>query len=203
VFAGADWVTGRHAVRMRVHLDAELGIPLVPSFLVAYMSIYLLFVGVPFVLRTRREVASLAIALALTILVAGVGFLLVPATLAWSPAPDVGHWAPLLRLADRMNLTYDLVPSLHVAMSVVCIEAFARRAGQRTTVLLRGWGILIAASTVLTHQHHLLDAITGYALALVIARRRDWAPLAPQERVAGKVGGDAATHNPSGALGMG
>ena len=129
VFVGADWLTAHRATRVRVHLDAELRLPLVPVFLIAYMSIYLLFLAVPFVLRTRREAASLATAQFITILVAGVGFLLIPGQLAYAPPGDLGVWGPLLHSADRLNLDYNLVPSLHVAMSVVCIEAFSRRAG--------------------------------------------------------------------------
>jgi hypothetical protein len=29
---------------------------------------------------------------------------------------------------------------------------------------------LIAASTLLTHQHHVVDAVTGYGLALIVSR---------------------------------
>lgn len=171
VFVGADWLTVHRAIRVRVHLDGELRLPLVPVFLIAYMSIYLLFLAVPFVLRTRREAASLAIAQFITILVAGIGFLLIPGQLAYAPPRDLGVWGPLFRSADRLNLDYNLVPSLHVAMSVVCIEAFSRRAGLTGRIALRGWGVLIAASTLLTHQHHVLDVVTGYGLAMAVVAR--------------------------------
>lgn len=174
VFVGADWLTAHHAARVRVHLDAELWLPLVPGFLIVYMSIYLLFLAVPFVLRSRREAASLAIAQFVTIFVGGLGFLLIPARLAYHPHGDLGRWGPLFHLADRLNLDYDLVPSLHVAMSVVCIEAFVRHAGATGKIVLRSWGLLIAVSTLLTHQHHVLDVVTGYALAMAVAVRQDW-----------------------------
>jgi membrane-associated phospholipid phosphatase len=171
VFVGADWLTAHHAARVRVHLDAELRLPLLPIFLVVYMSLYLLFLAVPFVLRTRREAASLAIAQFVTILAAGVGFLLIPGQLAYASPGDLGGWGPLFHFADRLNLDYNLVPSLHVAMSIVCIEAFARYASPGGKVALRSWGLLIAASTLLTHQHHLLDVVTGYGLAMAVAAR--------------------------------
>jgi membrane-associated phospholipid phosphatase len=176
VFVGADWFTAHRAARMRVHFDSELRIPLVPFFLIAYMSLYLFFLAVPFVLRTRRETASLAIAQSVTILVAAVGFLLIPGQLAYAPPGDLGGWRPLFHVADRMNLDYNLVPSLHVAMSIVCIEAFARHASAAGKIALRSWGLVIAASTLLTHQHHVLDVVTGYCLAMAVAARRDWVP---------------------------
>lgn len=171
VFVGADWLTAHRALRVRIHLDAELRLPLVPMFLVAYMSIYVLFLAWPFVLRTRREAASLAIAQLVTILIAGICFFLIPGQLAYAPPGDLGSWEPLFRFADRLNLDYNLVPSLHVAMSIVCIELFSRHAGLAGKIALRGWGLLIAASTLLTHQHHLLDVVTGYGLALAVTAR--------------------------------
>jgi membrane-associated phospholipid phosphatase len=168
VYGGADWITAQRAARIRIHLDAELSIPLIPWFTLGYMSIYLLFAIAPFVLRTRRELNRLALAQALTILVASIGFLLVPAQLAFPPPQDLGPWESLFRFADRLNLDYNLVPSLHVALSVICVELFAPHATMSIRLALRGWGLLIAASTILTHQHHLLDVVTGYGLALAM-----------------------------------
>jgi hypothetical protein len=86
VFVGADWFTAHRALRVRVHLDAELHIPLIPAFTVVYMSIYALFLAAPFVLRTRREIITLAIAQAWATSIAGICFLLIPAQLAY-PQP--------------------------------------------------------------------------------------------------------------------
>jgi hypothetical protein len=170
VFVGADWVAGHRALRVRVHLDAELHIPLIPSFTLIYMSIYALFLAAPFVLRSRREITTLAISQALAISLAGICFLLIPAQLAYSPPADsqLGIWKGLFNFADRLNLDYNLVPSLHVALSIICIELFALHASFAGKCLLRAWGLLIAISTILTHQHHLLDAVTGYLLAFVV-----------------------------------
>jgi membrane-associated phospholipid phosphatase len=130
------------------------------------MSIYALFLAVPFVLRTRREITTLAIAQAGAILAGGIGFLLIPGRLAYAPPRELGIWKPLFQFADRLNLDYNLVPSLHVALSVACIEMFVPNTTALGKTLLRGWGILIAASTLLTHQHHVVDVVTGYLLAL-------------------------------------
>ena len=172
VFVGADWFTANRALRVRVHLDAELHIPLIPSFTLVYMSIYALFLAAPFVLRTRREITTLALTQALAISIAGICFLLIPGQLAYTPPTDVqlGVWKGLFNFADQVNLDYNLVPSLHVALSIICIELFAVYAGRGGKFLLRAWGFLIAASTVFTHQHHLVDAVTGYLLAFVVVK---------------------------------
>jgi hypothetical protein len=172
VFVGADWLTAHRMARVRVHLDVELKIPLIPSFTLIYMSLYALFIAAPFVLRTRLEISALAVAQALTIFVAGICFLFIPARLAF-PTPsdsELGIWRALFRYADRLNLDYNLVPSLHVALSFVCIELFAPRAAPGGRFLLRTWGGLIGIATVLTHQHHVVDAVTGYLLAWVAVK---------------------------------
>ena len=170
VYGGADWLTAQRQARVRVHFDFELRIPLVPAFTLGYMSIYFLFIGAPLILREREAIGRLARQLSVTIALAGIGFLLVPGALAYPPPQDLGVWEKLFRFADWLNLDYNLVPSLHVALSVVCLEHFAARASAEGTWLLRVWGMLIAVSTLFTHQHHLLDVLTGYALALGVVR---------------------------------
>ncbi len=139
---------------------------------VFYMSLYLLFVLAPFVVRTRREFRALVATMAVLILGSGIGFLLVPAELAFPPPSEgeLGIWAGLYHCADRLNLTYNLVPSLHVAFAVVCVAVFSPRAPRGIKILLWSWALLIAASTVLIHQHHILDVISGWLLALVCVR---------------------------------
>jgi membrane-associated phospholipid phosphatase len=172
VYGGADAVAARHRLRVPVHLPAELRIPLVPAMTAAYMSLYALFALAPFVLRPRRELRAFVLTLAVVIAVAGIGFLLLPAELAFPPPveEDLGRWSGLFHLADDLNLTYNLVPSLHVAFAVACAGAFSRQASRRASAGLWCWAALIAAATVLTHQHHLLDVVTGWLLAVAGVR---------------------------------
>lgn len=178
IYGGANWITSQHATRVRIHFDFELQLPLVPAFTLIYMSIYGLFLAVPFVLRTRREIKTMVVAQTTTILISGICFLLVPAKLAFPQPTDsqLGMWRELFLLADQLNLDHNLLPSLHVALSVVCIEMFSPRAGLGGKIILRSWGVAIAAATWFTHQHHLADAVTGFLLALAIvkiSRRRN------------------------------
>lgn len=172
VYGGADLLTAHRSLRLAVHLPGELQIPFVPAMTVFYMSLYLLFLLAPFVIRTRREFRALVATIAVVILGGGLGFLLIPAELAF-PLPsegDLGLWGGLYHCADRLNLTYNLLPSLHVAFAVVCVAVFSPRAPRAIKILLWSWAVLIAASTVLIHQHHVLDAVTGWLLALVCVK---------------------------------
>src|SRR5262249_1077706 len=103
VYHGANWLTELRSHRIRVHLDAELAMPFLPPFILAYLSIDLVFVPAPFILRSRRELQALALTLAAVIGIAGIGFLLFPAELAYPPC-DPGAWFALFALAREMTL---------------------------------------------------------------------------------------------------
>jgi membrane-associated phospholipid phosphatase len=172
VYGGMDALTARRSLRVPIHCAAELRIPFIPAMTAFYMSLYLMFALAPFVLRTRREIRAFILTLAVAILCGGVGFLLIPAELAFAPPreADLGAWAGLFHLADTLNLTYNLVPSLHVTFAAVCASVLGAHASTAGKVLLWTWAVLIAASTVLIHQHYLLDVATGWMLAVVAVR---------------------------------
>jgi membrane-associated phospholipid phosphatase len=172
IYGGADALTAHRSFRVPVHCTAELRIPFVPAMTVAYMSLYLLFLLAPFVLRTRREFRAAVFTLAVIIACGGIGFLLFPAQLAFAPPQEgeLGAWVGLYHFADALNLTYNLLPSLHVAFAVACVAIFSPRASGTGKALLWSWAILIAASTVLIHQHHVLDVATGWLLAVACVR---------------------------------
>ena len=169
IFAGTDFITSRRTWRVPIHFEAERQIPFVPAAVWAYMTIYALFLMAPFVLRSPRELIALAATHAAIVLIAGVGFLLVPAELAYPPPigfPDQGVTSTLYRLADSLNLEYNLAPSLHVALSVSCVAVYGRRADRSGRLILWSWAIAVALSTILTHFHHVLDAVSGFALGV-------------------------------------
>jgi membrane-associated phospholipid phosphatase len=175
VYIGADWLTGLRTERVRIHLDAELNIPFIPSSILVYRSIDLMFLLAPFILHTRTEIRALTLALAIVTGIAGVGFLLLPAEPAYPPRAP-GIWDPLYAWNHRIVLTYNMAPSLHVALSIVTLSAYGLRRGKIGKVLLGAWGAAIALSTLLTHQHHLFDVLTGLILGwgahLLVYRRQ-------------------------------
>jgi membrane-associated phospholipid phosphatase len=166
VYGGAWYVTSLRTDRVAVHMDWELDIPLWPAVVLVYESIFVAFAMPPFVMRTPRELQALGWTLSVVILVAGVGFLLFPAELAFAPIDaDLGFWTLPVQTALLLNLaTYNLAPSLHVALSVACIAMYTSYAERRGTIALWLWACAIAASTMLLHQHHVVDVVTGWTL---------------------------------------
>jgi membrane-associated phospholipid phosphatase len=168
VYGGADYLTGLRSHHLQLFVPQELSIPLWPWTIVIYDSLYLLFVLAPFLLTTKESFRRLALTAAGTIVAAGVCFLLLPARLGF-PAPVVtGPFKSIFAISDRVNLDYNLVPSLHVALAMICLQAFWIGRSPRIRVVLAIWGAALALSTLFTHQHHLLDVIAGAGLARVM-----------------------------------
>jgi membrane-associated phospholipid phosphatase len=172
IYGGADYLTGLHDFRVRLHLTAELGMPFVPAMVVFYNSMHLAYLIAPFILRTRPEMHAMALTWAAITLCGGVVFLLLPSEDAFAAPPDsaLGPWRDMFRLADQANLRFNSCPSMHVAWAIVCIDVYAGLAGRLDRLWLWSWGIGMLLSTLLLHQHHLADAVGGVALALLGSR---------------------------------
>jgi membrane-associated phospholipid phosphatase len=164
VYGGADWLTEQRSERVRLHFDAELGLPFVPEFLAVYMSLNLLFPLTPFILRRGAELRALIVALFVVTGIAGLGFLLLPADPAYAPTALDGFWADAFAFNRRIILRHNLAPSLHVAFSTILLAAFGTGRSKLARSLLAAWGALIVASTLLIHEHHIVDVVTGFLL---------------------------------------
>ena len=165
VFGATDYVTGQRAHHLGLFVPAELAIPLWPPAILLYDSLYVLFLMAPFILRTGDAYRRLAITASATILISGLCFLLIPAKLGFAAPIVTGPFKAIFELSDRINLDYNLVPSLHVGLAVVFLLAFLPRAPR----LMRGglivWGLALASSTLFTHQHHVIDVAAGAGVA--------------------------------------
>ena len=122
VYGGADYLAGLRNNRLRVDFAFEQNLPFVAELSPVYSSLYFMFLTVPFVVRRKEQVWSYARTMAAITVVAGICFLLLPAELAFR-LPTRDRDLPLFfRLADWLNLTYNLCPSLHVAYAVYHAE---------------------------------------------------------------------------------
>jgi membrane-associated phospholipid phosphatase len=171
VYGGANWVTGLHHYRVRLWTGADLAIPFVPAAAAIYLSLYPMFWLTPLILHTRDELRSLAKSLAWLIVVSGIGFLLFPGADAFPTQSPAGIGGTLFSFADRLNMTHNYLPSLHVGMAVVCAYVYSQTCSQRLAAICWLWAAAIAVSTLLTHQHYLADVVTGAALGLIFAAK--------------------------------
>ena len=166
VYGGADYITATRDFRIRVDFDFEQRLPFVPELILVYSSIYLMFAVVPFVFRAKRELWSFVGMMVSVTCVAGIGFLAMPSEIQFVVPADHGMFPGVFRIADSVNLTYNLCPSLHVGYAAMGAEAFRRR-DSRFRLPFHLWALSIAMSAWLTYQHHALDIVVGYSLGVI------------------------------------
>jgi membrane-associated phospholipid phosphatase len=169
-YGGADYLTARRSGPARIYFAWELAIPFWLPAILLYDSQYVVFLIAPFVLRTKAAIDTLAASLIVATTAAGLCFLVAPCQIGFVPPSVAGPLAPLFVMTDAINLDYNLVPSLHVAFAGLCAAAFGAATPRWIRALWFLWASLVALSTLLTHQHHVVDVATGVALAWASAR---------------------------------
>lgn len=168
VYGTCDIVASLHSHRVPLYFEFERELPFVPVMTLAYCSLYAMFLFVPFILRTQREVHAMFCTYAAEVGIAGLCFLALPVEPTFPPDPETGVFGPLFDAADGLNMTYNLFPSIHVAFAASAAVILGNRGGRG--ILLGVWAALVCASTVLVHQHHLADVAGGLVLAFVCIR---------------------------------
>ena len=169
VFYGADAWAAQRAGRWQIYADWELAIPYWPAAYPLYHSVFLLPVLLACKVRSASQLRHWERAMATAIVLAGAGFVLLPAELGFAPA-DPGAWSPVAQFTGLVAGRYNLLPSLHVALSLLTLRWLWPLAGSRLRLALGWWWLMLVASVLLTHQHHLADVLSGAALGAWLGR---------------------------------
>jgi membrane-associated phospholipid phosphatase len=166
VYPGANWFASLRPAPQKLYLRAELALPFVPQFIWLYLSMYLLFLLPVFFMRPD-QLRLLAKRLIVATLIAGICFLLIPAKLGFvRELPDAVFYRSIFDQMFRIDHPFNLVPSLHVIYSTTIMLAIIENARTWLKPLLAVWLTLILASTLLVHQHHVLDVISGLLVSI-------------------------------------
>ena len=167
VYSTCNWITSLRPNVGSFYFAWERHIPFVPAMILPYMSIDLFFIGSPFLARSPRELRTLAARITTAILVAGACFLILPLKFAFDRPHVDGLLGLIFNNFRNLDKPFNEFPSLHIALWAILADIYLRH----TRGLLRGliavWFILIALSTVLTYQHHVIDILGGFALAII------------------------------------
>ena len=171
VYPTCNWVTNQRADALGLYFSAELNIPFVPQFVWAYLSLYLLFLIPPFFLIHQR-MNILGRQLIAVTLFCGLVFLLLPTQLGFERTiPADPFYSALFANLFAIDLPHNMVPSLHVAFSALILFTLLRDSRSAAAKAIFGaWLVLICASTIFVHQHHLLDVATGLLVAAFFYR---------------------------------
>lgn len=143
----------------------EQHIPFVAWFIVPYWSVDLFFVAAPFVCRDDVELRCLRNRIALSIIVAGICFVVMPLTLQFHRPEPFGPFAPLMASLYSFDKPHNLFPSLHIALRTILAALFVSKTGGIMRIVTHVWFSLIGFSTLFTWQHQLADVAGGFLLA--------------------------------------
>jgi len=166
VYPICNWLTSQRPHIFKLYFESELSVPFVPEFFWAYISMSILFLMPPFFLGVSG-LKILGKQLVSATFFSGLIFLFFPAKLGfWRSAPEEPIYGSLFANLFLIDMPYNMVPSLHVVFSALIVFAITDIS---KTILVKsawwGWLILICMSTLLVHQHHLLDLIAGLVVA--------------------------------------
>jgi hypothetical protein len=181
VFFGADGLTASHSRRVVLNGAWEVAIPYWPGAWWPYASVLILPALCLALLPDAASVRRWEHRMLWAVAIGGLGFVLLPADLAYAPEPGTGlpAWAALVKWLAG---THNLFPSLHVALGLLCPQALwvvarSHRANLAVSVASRAglaaWAALLVPAVLLTHQHHVVDAVGGLVLAFALVR---WGP---------------------------
>jgi 1-acyl-sn-glycerol-3-phosphate acyltransferase/protein-tyrosine phosphatase len=168
VYGGCNRITAQRTDVGVWYFEWERSLPFWAPMIVPYLSIDLFFIVAPFLCRDRDEVRMFTKRVALAIAVAGVCFLSMPLTFAFD-RPRVDGWpGALFQAFGSLDRPFNLFPSLHITLAVILLDTYWRRTSGAVRGLVATWFALIGVSTLLTYQHHVVDAAGGLALAVVV-----------------------------------
>lgn len=171
VYAGSGHLLAQLPDRsIPLHFAWEKDIPLVPWMIWPYLSLFSLYL-LPLLHLSPQEMRRLARQSVLAVGVAGILFVAMPTQAGFPPTAVTGLHEPLFRLITLVDTPFNLMPSLHVTgAALIVLGCCTARLGLRAIWMYRLWLATLALSTVLVHQHHLIDVIGGFALALAVRR---------------------------------
>jgi len=172
VYPTCNWLTSLRGEYFSLYFPGELNVPFVPEFIVVYISMYVLFAMPPFFLRVT-ELTALGKQLIAGTLFSGLIFMILPARLGFvRQVPEHGLFGPIYSNMFAVDMPHNMVPSLHVVFSALILLALAgATAGERYRLLWYGWLMVICVSTLLVHQHHLIDVVAGLVLVFLLRQK--------------------------------
>lgn len=99
----------------------------------------------------------------------GIVFLLFPSVLGFERVIPNEAYRNLFENIFALDLPHNMAPSLHIVYSgaiLLAIFQSSEKKGIKAFAML--WLLFISLSTLLVHQHHLIDIFLGYILVILL-----------------------------------
>jgi protein-tyrosine phosphatase len=148
----------------------ERHIPFLPWTILPYWSSDLLYALSLFICRTGGELDLHGKRLVAIQLFAIACFLAFPLRCAFQRPMVAGWEGDLFSALGSFDQPFNQAPSLHVALAAILWVRYRAHSSGLLRISLAAWLLLVAASSLTTHQHQFIDVPTGlWAGVLVIA----------------------------------
>ena len=157
---------GPNRIFLRTPLDQ--GIPVVPVFVIPYVSLtpYIAATMALLLLLRARLFRSAALAMIIAWLVSYAFYFFLQSYVARPELTGTDPLTALIRTVYASDQPYNDFPSLHTSLSTI-VAVHWWRVDRRAGLVAGAWTLLIVASTVLIHQHYLADLVGGLVLAAI------------------------------------
>lgn len=178
VYFSSDLLQGQGVLLPETALDRAIAYTDAAIWL--YLSFFVL-IPYAYLAADAARVRWLARAMALSALMCGVVFLLYPTTLAYPPVGEGGAWSTqALRLLQAADSAQNCLPSLHGALTLLCVWALCDRRHRLRSALAVVLGVAICYAIIALRRHVSIDLAAGLFVGVaggMLARMRVfWAP---------------------------
>lgn len=166
VYFGTSYLVSPERAPLALFFDWETRIPLVSWMIWPYLTLFTLFC-VPLVQMTSDEMHRLTLQSTIPLLTAGVCFVVIPCRIGFPPAEIDGWHRLVFDFLWAVDNPRNLVPSLHIAFSTLILLGARQVTIARLRPFYLAWLVVMACAVILVHQHHILDVVTGIAIAMI------------------------------------
>jgi membrane-associated phospholipid phosphatase len=153
----------------KIYFDWEPNIALIDWMIVPYLSLIFLFLPHMFILN-KDEARRLGMAFSFCTISAFSVFMIYPCQLGFERQIPAGNFAEIYDAVFLIDQPHNLFPSLHVSFAMLYLISIFSKLKLIWRTLFSGWILVVIASTFFTHQHHIIDIISGLILAVVAAK---------------------------------
>ncbi|KAB8059843.1 inositol phosphorylceramide synthase [Janthinobacterium sp. FT14W] len=164
VYFSSDLLQGQGALLPETAIDRAIAYN--DGAIWLYLSFFIL-IPYAYLAADAARVRWLARAMALSALACGAVFLLYPTTLAYPPVGEGSAWSTqALRMLQAADSTQNCLPSLHGALTLLCVWALCDRRHLLRSALAALLGISICYAIIALRRHVSIDLAAGLAVGV-------------------------------------
>ena len=159
-------LSGMQATRYPLYFDWERNIPFLWLAVPIYFSLDLAVTLFPLWFNNWKEAMAPALTLIAQTLIAAPFFVLIPIATGYENTLDGGIWGQTLfnPLGTKHISLWNHAPSLHVAYVFTIAFIVTQNKSRTFKSMTYFWAVLVSISTMFVHEHHLICALSGFAL---------------------------------------